>query len=136
MPDSTTGIKSAVTDETITKYLHYGLAGGSGTVIALAVIDAVSKRPGFLPQLISGGALYFAFAVIALLLYDRRAAASAQMQERNVVAQEMLAKNVGDLVNKSSEREREQEILVNHIASQYQAILDGITDIREGLKRP
>ncbi|MGO9643010.1 MAG: hypothetical protein ACLP1Y_17090 [Candidatus Acidiferrales bacterium] len=130
MPESSTGAKGWITDEIVTKYLHYGLAGGSGTVIALAMIDAVKHEPGFLPQLVNGGALYFAFAIVALLLYDRRAAASADLQARNVAAQETLAANVGALVNKSSERERETEILINHVAKQYDAIAEGIAAIR------
>lgn len=137
MPETEQEAKGAApANPAASRYMHFALGSGAGAAIAFAVIDALQKQPGFVPALINGGALYFAFGVVALLLFDRRAAANTQLQERNVTAQEQLAANVGALVNKSSERERENEMILNHLASQYQEILEGIGAIREGLKKP
>lgn len=97
-------------------YLLHGVGGGTAVVIGLAAIEAVKQKPELLPQLLGGNVLVFAIAAIGLVVFDRRLQSYAELHSRSVAAQEQLAANVGALVSKDSEREREQDILVNYLA--------------------
>jgi hypothetical protein len=105
--------------------------GGAGVTIAYAAIRAVQGHPDFLPQLLSGGGLWFASLMIGMVVAQRQFSAFNAMQERGIVAQERLAANVGALVNKDEQRAREQELTLNHLARQSDEILKHLAELRK-----
>jgi hypothetical protein len=105
------------------RWAFAGAGGGVGVAIGLATIKAVTTRPEFVPQLLNGGFLYFAVLVVGMVIASKKMDTFTAMHERTVVAQEQLATNVGALVAKDTQREREQELLLNHLAKTHDTIL-------------
>lgn len=104
------------------RWILHGLSGGTAVVLGLAGIDAVRSRPEFLQQLVNGGFFYFAIIVVFLFVVDRRAQGFIELQTRNVVAQELLASNVGSLLTQKNERERETQLLLDELAENSRVI--------------
>jgi hypothetical protein len=98
--------------------------------IGLAAIKALTTRPELLPQLLNGGFLYFAVLVVGMVIASKKMDTFTAMHERTVVAQEQLATNVGALVAKDSQREREQDLLLNHLTRTNETILQRLDELK------
>ena len=112
------------------RWVLAGIGSGAGATIAIAAIQAARYRPEFVPQLLNGGFLFFAALIFAMVLIDRKAERFLSVQGRTVLAQELLAENLGGLAVKmvlrdeaAEQRARELEITINHLARQSDEIL-------------
>jgi len=112
------------------RWMLGGLGGGAGVTLALAMIDMVKSRPEFFPQLLNSGLLGFTALMGGMVLFGRKFDAFNEVQLRQVAAQERLAANVGALVEKDDSRAREQELTLNHLARQSDAILQELQRIK------
>jgi hypothetical protein len=101
----------------IRKYLAGGLGSGAGAWIAYQTIQAVEHNPAFLPQLLNVGVLAFGFATVALVVFARSFSKFAEAQARTATALEDLAAHVGEAAAKDEQRVRENDILLNHLAT-------------------
>ncbi len=81
------------------KHVLQGLGGGGALGIVLVAIKAIENRPEFLPQLVSGQVLMFAFGVVALVMIERGRRETNAIQLRNAVAQERIAGSIGQQAN-------------------------------------
>jgi len=119
LPEVTTSIQGRNV-----RWVLTAAGSGAGIVLGLAGIKVLVTRPEFLPQLVSGGGLWFAALAIGMVMFRSEMRNFNSMQERHVVAQERLAENVGALVSKDDQRAREQDLLLNHLARQSDKILE------------
>jgi hypothetical protein len=103
--------------------------GGTGVAIAYEVIQAMRQRPEFLGQLVNGGALYMTFAIVALVIVDRRLSRSADLQVRNVVAQEELARHFGELVERDDVRAQAQEAALRYLSAMAEDISKKVNEL-------
>jgi hypothetical protein len=107
-----------------------GVGIGGGGMIAIEAIKELGKHPELLPQLTSGVIPYICFAIVALVIVDRRLGTFSEMHAKGVAAQEMLAANVGALVMKDDQRAREQDILLDHLARNSEETLSLVKQTR------
>lgn len=105
--------------------------GGAGVTVGVAIIELLKARPEFLTQLLNGGMLSFAALMVGMVMFRRQFDGFNANQLRNVIAQEKLAANVGALVAKDDERAREQDLLLDHLASQSDKILQHLQEMRK-----
>lgn len=89
--------------------------GGAGLAIGVAAIRAVTTRPEFLPQLLNGQFLFFSALVVGMVIASRKGDTFIAMNERNVIAQEKMAANVGALVTRDDSRERRLDLLLGEL---------------------
>lgn len=105
------------------KWAFAGLGGGAGATVAVFGIKALMERPEFLPQLLSSGFLGFAALMVGMVMFRKEFASFNAMQERNVIAQEQLARNVGTLVEKDDTRAQALEAAMRYVAEDTRQIL-------------
>ncbi len=113
------------------RWVLAGAGGGAGVAIAIAAMKALTTRPEFLPQLVNGGFLGFAAVVVGMIVVSRKADVFVAAHLRQVIAQEQLALNVGALVAKDTQREREQELLLNHLTRTNETILERLDELKD-----
>lgn len=118
-----------------------GIGGGAGLAIGIAAVKAVGAHPELVAQLLSGGILYFGIAVASMFVFDKRfrdfnamQTRSVLSQEKNAAAQAELARNVGELVAKDDQRQREQELTLNHLARRSETLASQNEEILQHLK--
>ncbi|HLZ93360.1 MAG TPA: hypothetical protein VKQ28_16770 [Candidatus Acidoferrum sp.] len=112
------------------RWVLAGAGGGAGLAVGLAAVRSLTARPEFLPQLLNGGFLYFSVLVVGMVIASKKMDTFTAMHERTVVAQEQLASNVGALVAKDTQREREQELLLNHLTRTNETILERLDELK------
>jgi hypothetical protein len=119
--------------------VSFGLAGlgcGSGGYLIYAAIQTIRVHPEMLAQLTSTQVLIFGIAAIFLWIYYKGSIRNSEFQMKNVEIQarnaassEQLAEAVRKLAEKDDQQAREQDILLNHLATQNQEILDRLLSI-------
>jgi len=120
------------------RWAFAGLGGGAGVAVGIAAIKALTARPEFLQQLLSGGFLGFTALTIGMVMFRKQFAEFNVMQGRHAAAQEQLALNVGNLVAKISlqdeataQRDREREITLNHLARKMDETFEHVVELRK-----
>ncbi len=111
-----------------------GFSAGAGIRLALAAIQTVEGRPQVVAQLLISGLLPFAALFIGAVVFGKRLDRFGLLQERNVVAQERLAENLGMLAGKDDKRAQEQDILLGFLARNSVATLKAINEVRSEIR--
>lgn len=109
-------------------------SGGCGLALGIAGIEALKSHPEFLPQLMNGGVLGFAALIVGMLLFREEFKNFNSVQERNVIAQERLAANVGAFVEKDDRRAEAQEAATRYLAGRTDLILEKLGEIQDRMK--
>ncbi len=96
---------------------------GAGVVIALAAIRAAIEKPELLGQVLQGPVLSFAALVIGMVVFRDELRNFNELHGRNVAATEKLAESVTVLSHKDDQRAREQDLVLDHLACNSEAVL-------------
>lgn len=115
--------------------------GGTVCAVVLKVLDILHQQPQMLTAIVSWGPL-FVLAVIGIYVVDKRAGQFVAATEKNAVATAQLAASVDVLSRKDDQRERETEIVLNHLAngmeqlqSSQRAMFVQLGEIAESVKK-
>lgn len=104
---------------------------GAGGVMAVAVIDILRSRPELTIKIISDWGAPFALVVIVMGVFNQRFGQLIQTGKENAQAMTSMAGAMDRIATRDDVREREQELLVNHLIAELKDVKSGISTILE-----
>lgn len=108
-----------------------GFGIGAGGVVALAIFDVVRSQPEMTMKLLDAWGAPFVLMVAGMYLADRRMGQMIQTGKENAQALTSMAGAIDRIATKDDQREREQELLVNHLIAEIKDVKGGISAILE-----
>jgi uncharacterized membrane protein YcjF (UPF0283 family) len=107
----------------IPKLLLASGSGGAGLVIAYELVQAVKSEPRMLIAMFQQWGPLFIVCLVGIAVLDRRGAQVIESTNK-------MAEAMGRLAERDSMRERENELVLNHLTNTNQKIFDELTAIR------
>ena len=107
---------------------------GAGMVVAMAVLEVIRSQPQMAMTMLDKWGAPFALTVIVVGLFNQRAGQLIQIGKENAQAIGSMAGAIDRIATKDSQREREQEILVDHLNSEMREVKDGVQQILSRLE--
>ncbi|MGH9580043.1 MAG: hypothetical protein ACRD2R_03540 [Terriglobales bacterium] len=108
---------------------------GAGFAITYYAIDILRSEPRFALETLSQWGPYFALSVMVLVIADRRSGQAIEIARTNSDAMHSIAQAMDRIATRDDQREREHELLLDHLNTTNGKIFDELQEIARTIER-
>ena len=106
---------------------------GFGVVIGLGLLEAVRAKPEMALRLLESWGPLFGVIVMGAVVFDRRFGQFIRTQQETAVALTGVSEAVRQIADKDDQRAREQDLRLSYLASNSDAVLKEIREVKKRL---